>query len=260
MAPIVVGHRGACADAPENTIAAFAEALRQGADAIELDVQLSRDGIPVVHHDRTLAKVAGVRKRVADHTLAELETLDVGAWFGPAFAGERLPTLDAVLRRFGRRTQTMIEIKVDDPARRDAQVDAVLERVAAYDLAARVCILSFDPAALRRVHRRAPHLRCVLDHDARPDLATLARLLGPADTLCLPARLATVALGEALRGRGRRLWVYRCDTARTLAAALRAGAEAVITDRPAWARAELRATRSPSRPSRSRAPSRAARR
>ena len=241
-------------------MAAFAEALRQGADAIELDVQLSRDRVLVVHHDRTLAKVAGVRARVSDFTLRELQRLDAGAWFGPDFAGERLPTLDAVLRRFGRRTRTMIEIKVDEAAHRDAQVDAVLELVDAHDLAARACILSFDAAALRRVHRRAPHLRCVLDHDRRPELDALARLLGPADTLCLPARLATVALGEAVRATGRHLWVYRCDTARMLAASLRAGVEAVITDRPAWARAELRAGRPPSRPSRSRAPSRAARR
>jgi glycerophosphoryl diester phosphodiesterase len=241
-------------------MAAFAEALRQGADAIELDVQTSADGVAIVHHDRTLQKVAGVRRSVADLSLAELRELDAGAWFHPAFAGERLPTLDAVLRRFGRRTRTMIEIKVDDPRRRDAQVDAVIELIEAHDLAARVCVLSFDRAALRRVHRRAPELRCVLDHDARPELATLGALLGPADTLCLPARMATVALGEALRGSGRRLWVYRCDTPRSLATALRAGAEAVITDRPAWARAELRASSPPSTPSRSRAPSPAGRR
>jgi glycerophosphoryl diester phosphodiesterase len=210
--------------------------------------------------DRTLQKVTGWRRRVADLSLAQLQTLDVGAWFRPAFAGERLPTLDAVLRRFGRRTRTMIEIKVDDPARRDAQVDAVIELVQARRLADRVCVLSFDAASLRRVHRRAPELRCVLDHDARPDASRLARLLGPADTLCLPARLASAGLGDALRSAGRRLWVYRCDTPRTLAIALRAGVEAVITDRPGWARAELRASRRPSTPSRSRTLLRAARR
>ena len=256
--PIVVGHRGACADAPENTLASFEEALRQGADAIEFDVQLSADGALVVHHDRTLQRVTGVRRRVADLAWAELAQLDAGAWFRRPFAGERLPTLDDVLRRFGRRTRLMIEIKVDDPRQRDEQVDRVIDRV--QGLASRVCILSFDAAALRRVHRRAPQLRCVLDYDARPDLDTLPTLLGPADTLCLPARLCTVALGDALRAANRQLWVYRCDTPRTLALALRAGVQAVITDRPAWARAQLQAGPSRATPSRSRAPSRAARR
>src|SRR5688500_10034573 len=81
--PRVIGHRGACGVRPENTAASFAEALRQKADGIELDLQLTRDGVPVVFHDRTLAKVGG-RGPLRTRTLAELRALDFGEWFDGA--------------------------------------------------------------------------------------------------------------------------------------------------------------------------------
>ena len=76
-----IAHRGASRDCPENTLAAFDEALRQGCDGIEMDLQLSRDGVPVIYHDRTLTRAGGGRHRVVSRDLAELRTLDVGARF-----------------------------------------------------------------------------------------------------------------------------------------------------------------------------------
>src|SRR5918912_617430 len=93
----VVGHRGAMGHCPENTLASFERGLDLGADWVELDVHLSRDGALVVIHDETLERTTNGAGLVKDHDLAELRRLDAGAWFGPEFAGQRLPTLDEAL-------------------------------------------------------------------------------------------------------------------------------------------------------------------
>src|SRR5215471_12590471 len=93
----VVGHRGAMGYCPENTLASFERGLELGADWIELDVHLSRDGQLIVIHDETLDRTTSGHGLVRDHTLAELKRLDAGAWFGAEYAGQRIPTLDEVL-------------------------------------------------------------------------------------------------------------------------------------------------------------------
>lgn len=93
----IIAHRGFSAIAPENTLAAFSAAIQHGADSIELDIQLSADGVPVVIHDATLDRTTGTAGNVSEKTLAELKTLDAGAWFNDKYAGERIPTLKEVL-------------------------------------------------------------------------------------------------------------------------------------------------------------------
>lgn len=96
--PRIVGHRGASADAPENTLAAFRLAAEQGAGAIELDAKLSADGVPMVIHDDTLDRTTDGHGNVRAHALAALDRLDAGSWFDRRFAGEKLPTLEATLK------------------------------------------------------------------------------------------------------------------------------------------------------------------
>ena len=95
---LVFGHRGAKAYAPMNTIPSFELALAQGADGIELDVRLTRDGELVLMHDDSVDATTNGSGRVADLTLAEIQSLDAGAWFGEAFRGTRAPTLDEVFQ------------------------------------------------------------------------------------------------------------------------------------------------------------------
>ena len=89
----VIGHRGAAARAPENTLAGLRKAKELGADWVEFDVMLSGDGVPLLIHDETLQRTTTGRGRVARHTADEIRSLDAGRWFGPEFAGERVPTL-----------------------------------------------------------------------------------------------------------------------------------------------------------------------
>ena len=96
--PLIIGHRGASALAPENTLAAFRRAINDGADGIEFDVRLAKDGVAVVIHDATLERTTGsIRSRVSQLTAAELNAIDVGSWFRPSessrsFAGEKVPS------------------------------------------------------------------------------------------------------------------------------------------------------------------------
>lgn len=109
--PRIVAHRGASAVAPENTLAAFRRAWQLGVEACELDVHVSKDGEVVVIHDATTKRTAGLDKPVADQTLAELQALDAGSWKGGEYAGERIPTLAAVLATIPPGRSLFVEIK-----------------------------------------------------------------------------------------------------------------------------------------------------
>ena len=95
--PLCIGHRGASALAPENTLAAFETAIVDGADGLEFDVRLTRDGVPIVLHDAALDRTTSGRGAVAALDLASIRRLDAGAWFGARFRGERVPTLAETL-------------------------------------------------------------------------------------------------------------------------------------------------------------------
>jgi glycerophosphoryl diester phosphodiesterase len=154
--PLVVAHRGASGSAPENTLAAFREAMAHGARAIECDVHLSADGAVVVIHDATLERTTDGQGRVAEQRLTVLKTLDAGRWMAPAFAGERIPELSELLDLVDERLLLFIELKAGD---------RLAERVAAV-LGARgggnVVLLSFDPEQLVHVKRLLPGVPTML--------------------------------------------------------------------------------------------------
>ncbi|HET7288282.1 MAG TPA: glycerophosphodiester phosphodiesterase family protein, partial [Pyrinomonadaceae bacterium] len=115
--PLIIGHRGASAVAPENTMAAFREAIAVGADGIEFDVRLASDGIPIVIHDSTLRRTGGLNKRVDDLSSQEISQLGVGSWFAPAFANETVPGLRELFTLFQSNNASLyLEMKCDSPA------------------------------------------------------------------------------------------------------------------------------------------------
>jgi glycerophosphoryl diester phosphodiesterase len=152
---LVVGHRGAPSRAPENTLASFEAALAIGVDAIELDVHLSRDAHLVVIHDQSLARTTNGEGLVHEHSLAELLALDAGSRFGPAFAGERIPTFEEVLVRIGRRVPLQVEIK----GATDGVVEATLTALRAHGLLATAMITSFHLNRLPLVRALAPAVK-----------------------------------------------------------------------------------------------------
>lgn len=154
---LVFGHRGAKAYAPMNTIPSFELALTQGADGIELDVRLTRDGAMVIMHDDSVDATTDGAGHVRDLTLAEIQSLDAGAWFDEKFRGTRIPTLDEVFEAVGKRTRINVEIKAES-IRGEGIEAQVAEAIRRHGLAHSTIISSFNPITLRRFRHAMPEV------------------------------------------------------------------------------------------------------
>ncbi len=157
--PIIVAHRGSSAIAPENTLASFRQAIADGADAIELDVHLTKDGEVVVIHDSTLNRTTNGRGRVRDYTLVELKRLDAGSWFHKRFSSEKIPALAEVFEEIGDRVEINIEIKTDDYNERSVgMLEKCIELINKYQAANFVLISSFNYMILQHVKKLQPEI------------------------------------------------------------------------------------------------------
>jgi len=238
---------------PEHTLAAYLRALDEGADGLECDVRLTRDGHLVCVHDRRLDRTSNGRGRVSARTLAELEQLDWGSWHtGGAVDGDvpadpdrtRLLTLDTLLRavRAARREVELL-IETKHPTRYGSTVErrlvAMLHRHGLADPRpgdpVRVTVMSFSPLAVRQVRRLAPRLSTVLLLDMLPPgvrrgrLPFGTRIDGPSVKL-LRTR---PQLAHALHAAGNRVYVWTVNDPPDLDLALARGVDGIITDRPA---------------------------
>ena len=145
--PIIFGHRGACAHAPENTLASFELALAHGADAIELDAKLTADRQVVVIHDQTVERTTNGQGRVNQLKLEEIRRLDAGSHFDIAFKGEPVPTLEEILTKVSVRTFTNIEL-TNYASPNDELPILVAELVKRLGMQDRVMFSSFHPIPL----------------------------------------------------------------------------------------------------------------
>ncbi len=223
-------HRGDSAHAPENTMAAFAAAEAAGAEGIELDVHLSRDGVPVVIHDDRLERTTNGQGRIAAARLHELRRLDAGSWYGAAFAGERLPTLGEVLEWAADRLRINIEIKSS------AAGKAVLGVLRDFPRA-RVLVSSFDHRLLAALRRDAPELPLGFLVDSRFWRTSLRRALASGAESFHP-RQDTVsrAMLGACRGAGLAVHPWTVDDPERLAELVRMGVDGVFTNDPSMVR------------------------
>jgi glycerophosphoryl diester phosphodiesterase len=226
-------HRGASFDAPANTLAAFERAAAVGADGIELDVHLSRDGEMVVIHDFAVDHTTDGRGLVRDKTLAELKELDAGRWFGSAFAGQRIPTLQEVIDAVGRRLLLNIELKARGQ-RDDGLAAAVAAAVEQNNLFDRVVVSSFSRLAIRRVRHLNPRIPIGYLYYLDP---LLTRRPWPRD---LPRPEALHPWFKMIdenyvrwaRGQGYRIHTWTVDDPATMRRLAEWGVEIIITNRP----------------------------
>jgi len=251
-APLVFAHRGASADLPEHTLAAYLRALDDGADGLECDVRLTRDGHLVCLHDRRLDRTSNGRGPVSRRTLDQLDQLDFGSWHHGATAAEtdpvpeakRLLTLDRLLRAVrdaGRPVRLLIETK--HPTRYGPHVERRLVALLHHHgLAApepgdpvRVRVMSFSPLALRRVTRLAPALPTVLLLEVLVPRLRGGRLpfgvraAGPGIGLVR----ARPGLVPALRAAGNEVLVWTVNREADIDLVLWHGVDGIITDHPA---------------------------
>lgn len=165
----VIAHRGASAYYPENTMAAFEGALSMNAEMIELDIMLSKDGVPVAFHDAELDDHSDGSGMLADYTLEELQKLDVGSWFGAEFSGERIPTLKEVLQFASGKIALNIEIKteaVSDELRGGVE-EKCIKLVREYGMEEHVLFSSFDYRAVEHLKELAPEMSVALLYEQK---------------------------------------------------------------------------------------------
>ena len=230
--PLIIGHRGAAAVAPENTLISFERAFADGADGIEFDVRLAADGVPVVIHDATLRRTALKRGRIAHLSSTELVELDAGTWFNlrypskahPLYAQARIPTLADVFARFKNGEALLyVEMKCGAKDRVPLSVE-VVRLIRAHEVASRVCVESFDLAAIAEVKRLDAKLRTAALFDRR---------------LSRPAPSARKMIEQAVLCGAEELALHHSlATRRTVREAARRGLETIIwtADNPAWVR------------------------
>jgi glycerophosphoryl diester phosphodiesterase len=242
----IIAHRGGAHDAPENTVAAARLAWQQNADAVEVDVHLSRDGRLVVIHDHNTKRTAGVSKKVVDQTLDELRALDAGTWKGPQWKGERIPTLDQVLATVPAGKRLFVEIKCGPEAL--DEFGAALRRSKPKD--ARVVVISFNYDVVKQTKARFPELEACWIADFKrtatggwkPEIASLIQKAQAAelDGLDLSYRgPLDAASARTIRAAGLKLFVWTVDSASAARRLREAGVDGITTNRPGWLRAEL---------------------
>ncbi len=231
-AAFIVGHRGDRAEAPENTMPSLELAMDDLA-FVETDVQLSRDGVPVLFHDTTLERVAGDPHAVGELDLEQLRRLDVGAWYGADYAGERMPTLDEFLTALAARdgARALVELKADWRAE---DVRTVVGLVEQHGLRGRVVLQSFSLETLFALQRVSP---------TTPRIMLIREL--PADPVPLAERLGVIGFGttaasvtavpgalEALHEAGVAVLCYTLNTHERWQEVSAIGVDGIITDQP----------------------------
>lgn len=215
----IIGHRGAPADEPENTLRSFARALAVGVAAVELDVQLSKDGRLMVIHDETLDRTTNGRGPVHDFTLAELKGLDAGR-------GESVPSLEEVFDLVQGKADLVVELKQPEAA--GPLLDFFRAR-RAFEVAS---IVSFWHPAVKALKEAEPRLNTgVLMVGCPADPVGLARA-ARAGTLALNFRYVTRELVDAAHQQDIKVMVWNIDDPETLQAYLAMNLDAICTNRP----------------------------
>ncbi|HEY8963124.1 MAG TPA: glycerophosphodiester phosphodiesterase family protein [Alphaproteobacteria bacterium] len=177
--PKIIGHRGACGYAPENTLESIATAASLGINWVELDVKLTKDSVPIIFHDETLDRTSNGHGNVADMLYSDIEALDAGAWYGESFIGTKIPTLEeAIDVIFKHDLGLNLEIK-PCPGREQETAEAALDILSrVWDDKDKILLSSFQHVSLEACLDMAPeYKRALLIHDQTENWAELADYL-----------------------------------------------------------------------------------
>jgi glycerophosphoryl diester phosphodiesterase len=241
QSPLIIGHRGASAHAPENTMAAFRLAMEVGADGIEFDVRLSRDGIPFVIHDDNLRRTGLDPRRVADLNASELKQIDVGRWFDPSsFTNEQIPTLQEVLDLFESTSGVLYLEMKSTGAEREKLASACCALLNQSQVKDRVIVECFDLPSIQLLKQIDSSIKTAALFElriCRPASRDGHRLVEDALAICaeeiaLHHRLAdprTIALAKQ---KGLRVAVWTVDDASWIERARTDGIDTLITNDP----------------------------
>lgn len=242
----IVGHRGASFDAAENTVGAIKLAWDQKADGSEFDVFLSKDGKIVVSHDENLKRTAGLDRKIGELTAAELAAIDVGQWRGKRFAGETLPTLEAMLATVPSGKRVFIEVKCGPEI--VPELDRVLK--ASGLKPEQTAVIAFNAEVIAGVKKARPDLQAywLVSLAAKKDkpsptveslIATGKRIAADGLNVSATPEVLTPKYAEAITAAGFKLLVWTVNDVDLARKMIALGAVGVTTDRPKFLRERL---------------------
>lgn len=226
-----IGHRGAAGHAPENTLVSVRKALEIGVDGIEFDIHRTKDGVLVVIHDPTVDRTSNGQGTVGEMTLEELRRLDAGSWFGPAFAGEPVPTLAELVEAVPAPGKLFLEMKAGNDVYPGIE-EQVAEFLRAHNLVHRTNVSSFDHFVLLRLRRMLPELETGMLYSGRPvDPVAMARACG-ATAIHSQWKFATAEMIARAHEAGMTVNVWTSNSPAAIAHSYSIGADGIITDHP----------------------------
>lgn len=227
---LVIAHRGASGEAPENTLAAIRRAIDDGTDWVEIDVQETADGEVVVIHDSDFMKLSHVNLKLWDGTLAAVRNIDIGSWFSPSFAAERVPTLREVLETARGRSGVVIELKYyGHDVRLEERVAEIVESTGMAD---EIVVMSLSYDGIRKMR------------SLRPDWTVgllVAKAIGnvnrlDTDFLAVNVGMATPRFIRSAHRAGKKVFVWTVNDPMTMSNLMTLGVDGIITDEPALAK------------------------
>jgi glycerophosphoryl diester phosphodiesterase len=226
----IMAHRGASKAAPENTLAAVRQAIQDGAEWVEIDVQETADGQVVVFHDSDFMKLSGVNLKIWDATMDRLAQIDIGSWFAPEFSGERVPTLAQVLDECRGRVGVNIELKYYG---HDTQLEQrVAEIVESSGMTSQVMLMSLDADGARKMKSIRPGWKVgLLMSVYAGDLRKV-----DADFLAVNAGFVNRRFVRSAHANGKEVYVWTVNDAPNMSRMIGRGVDGLLTDKPALAR------------------------
>lgn len=226
---LLSAHRGDTQSAPENSLQAVRSSVEQGVDAVEIDVQLTKDGVVVLHHDYNLLRMAGVAKRVSELTYDEVARLNIGNRGGELDQIERIPMLAEVLAEVQGKAKLIIDLKSYGPGEELArQVVTLIEQ---FEMVQDCYIQSFDRQTLQQIRQLNPDIKIgQIIYFAVGDLSLL-----DVDFYTVEQVMLTEQLVESAHKKGREVWVWTVNSERNLKEVLKFEIDGIITDYPARA-------------------------
>ena len=227
----ITAHRGSSRTAPENTIPAIEAAVEEMADSVEIDVQMTADGVVVLGHDASLKRVAGVNRSIASMTFEELEKLDVGSWFSSEYAGTRIPSLSEVLELCSQKISLNIEIKY--VGKNSELPEKTAEMVREYGMENQCVITSTNLSYLKRVKEALPEIRTGYIISAAYGNFYSSE---DVDFISIRSGFVTSALMQNAHEQGKAVYAWTVNTKSELERLTLLGVDVIITDRPVLAR------------------------
>lgn len=242
--PWLIAHRGDSKLYPENTNASIQSALNYKIQGIETDIQVTKDQVPVLYHDHTLAKVGYGRKKIAQLNYDEIQKIDFGRWFNTNFIGEKIISLKDFLISYQEQTHLFLEIKYRDKifnqGRYHSMIQSIFPLLKELGSVDRLSILSFNLQFLQLAMKMYPQFKYVLNCNRALRLTSLVRSqIQNFDAICVQSSAVIPSYVESLHDLGKKVFTFTCNRVKDFEKVFQSKVDGIMTDKPRWAQETL---------------------